>query len=207
MINVVYGALCAMNQTDLKYVIGYSSVSHMGYVILGIAMADRYGLQGAVFQMFAHGIMTALFFALIGYVYESSHTRQIAEISGLMRQTPRVAAGFIIASAASMGLPSTSGFVAELLVYIGIIVKQPLLAALAFIGVVITAAYLVRMMSKVLLGEPSEAISHIADARPLRATPMFILATTIMVVGIFPASMYQTIESGVAPLLAKLAGG
>jgi len=206
-INVVYGALCAMNQTDLKYVIGYSSVSHMGYVILGIAMANRYGLEGAVFQMFAHGIMTALFFALIGYVYESSHTRQIAEISGLMRQTPLVAAGFVIASAASMGLPSTSGFVAELLVYIGIIQKQPILAAIAFVGVVVTAAYLVRMMGRILLGEPSEAISHIGDARPIRVAPMMILATTIMVVGIFPAPVYQTIQSGVAPLLVRLAGG
>jgi len=207
VINVVYGALCAMSQTDMKYVIGYSSVSHMGYVILGIAMANRYGLEGAVFQMFAHGIMTALFFALIGYVYESSHTRQIAEISGLMRQAPLVAAGFIIASAASMGLPSTSGFVAELLVYIGIIVEQPIIAALAFIGVVVTAAYLMRMLGTILLGEPSEAISHISDARPVRVAPMIILATTIMVVGIFPAHLYQTIESGVAPLLMKLAGG
>jgi len=206
-INVVYGAMCAMNQKDMKYVLGYSSVSHMGYVILGIAMANSYSLEGAVFQMFAHGIMTALFFALIGYVYESSHTRQIADISGLMRQTPLVAAGFIIAGAASMGLPSTSGFVAEFLVYIGIIQKAPFIAAVAFVGVVITAAYLVRMLSKILLGEPSEAISHISDARPVRVAPMMILAVTIMLVGIFPASLYTTIQSGVAPLIEKLAGG
>jgi NADH-quinone oxidoreductase subunit M len=206
-INVVYGALCAMSQTDLKYVIGYSSVSHMGYVLLGIAMANRYGLEGATFQMFAHGIMTALFFALIGYVYEKSHTRQIADITGLMRQTPLIAAGFIIASAASMGMPSTSGFVSELLVYVGIILKQPILAAIAFVGVVVTAAYLVRMLTRILLGEPSEAVSHIGDPPFVRVVPMVILATTIMAVGLYPAPMYDTIRTGVLPLLERLAGG
>lgn len=206
-INVVYGALCAMNQTDLKYVIGYSSVSHMGYVLLGLAMADRFGLSGAVFQMFAHGIMTALFFALIGYVYEKSHTRQIAEISGLMKRAPLVAAAFVIAGAASMGLPSTSGFVAELLVYVGIIVRSPLLAAIAFVGVVVTAAYLLRVLGHILLGEPSEAISHLGDPTPLRLAPIGVLAGTIMLVGLFPATMFATITSGIEPLLARLGGG
>jgi NADH-quinone oxidoreductase subunit M len=206
-INVVYGALCAMNQTDLKYVIGYSSVSHMGYVLLGFAMMDRFALEGAVFQMFAHGIMTALFFALIGYVYEKAHTRRIAEIGGLMKRTPLVAAAFIIASAASMGLPSTSGFVAELLVYIGLIMNRPLFAAIAFVGVVVTAAYLLRMLGRILLGEPSEAVEHVRDPRPLRLAPMVILATTIMAVGIYPVWLYDTIRVGVAPLLEKLAGG
>ncbi len=206
-INVVYGALCAMNQTDLKYVIGYSSVSHMGYVLLGLAMLDRFGIEGAVFQMFAHGIMTALFFALIGYVYEKAHTRQIAEISGLMRKTPLVAAAFIIAAAASMGLPSTSGFVAELLVYIGMIQQEPILAVIAFIGVVVTAAYLVRMLGKILLGEPSESVAAISDPRPLRLAPMGMLAVTIMVVGLNPAMLYGTIRAGVIPLVTKLAGG
>lgn len=206
-INVVYGALCAMNQTDLKYVIGYSSVSHMGYVLLGFAMLDRFAIQGAVFQMFAHGIMTALFFALIGYVYEKAHTRQIGDISGLMKRTPLVAAAFVIAAAASMGLPSTSGFVAELLVYIGIIVKNPLIAAIAFVGVVVTAAYLVRMLGRILLGEPSEAVADVSDPRFVRVAPMGILAVTIMVVGIFPAPLYDVIRTGTAPLLERLAGG
>ncbi|HET6352331.1 MAG TPA: NADH-quinone oxidoreductase subunit M [Coriobacteriia bacterium] len=206
-INVVYGALCAMSQTDLKYVIGYSSVSHMGYVILGLSMANRFGLEGAVFQMFAHGIMTALFFALIGYVYEKSHTRQIAEISGLMLRTPVVAATFVIAAAASMGLPSTSGFVAELLVYVGLIGKSPLLAAVAFVGVVVTAAYLIRTLTKILLGKPSEAVEPLVDPRPIRMLPMGILAFTIMGVGLFPGPMYETIRIGVMPILQKLAGG
>ena len=207
VINIVYGAFCAMNQTDLKYVIGYSSVSHMGYVLLGIGIGNQASLTGAGFQMFAHGIMTGLFFALVGYVYEKAHTRQIAEISGLMQRTPLVAACFVIAAASSMGLPSTAGFVAELLVYVGVVSKSVWLAAAAFVGVVVTAAYLLRMLSAILLGEPSEAVAPIEDAPPLRFAPMAILAFIIMAVGLLPGSMYQTITSGVMPILAKLTGG
>ncbi len=206
VINIVYGAFCAMSQTDLKYVIGYSSVSHMGYVLLGIGIGNKYALEGAGFQMFAHGVMTGLFFALIGYVYEQAHTRQIAEISGLMKRTPLVAACFIIAAASSMGLPSTAGFVAELLVYVGTVTKSVWFAAIAFIGVVATAAYLLRVLSAILLGEPSEAVATLDDAPPLRFAPMAILALIIMGVGLFPASMYATVSAGVAPILAKLAG-
>ncbi|MCL2504388.1 MAG: NADH-quinone oxidoreductase subunit M [Coriobacteriia bacterium] len=210
-INVVYGAFCAMSQTDLKYVIGYSSVSHMGYVLLGFSMASgagaQWGLEGAVFQMFAHGMMTALFFALIGYVYEKTHTRKIAEISGLMERTPLVAAGFVVASAASMGIPSTSGFVAELLVYIGLIRTRPVFAAIAFVGVVITAGYLIRMLTSILLGEPSIAVKPLTDPRPLRALPIVMLALTIMAAGIFASPVYDTIASGVLPLVERLTGG
>ena len=207
VINVVYGAFCAMSQTDLKYVIGYSSVSHMGYVILGLAVGDRFGLTGAVFQMFAHGVMTGLFFALIGFIYEQTHTRALADISGLMRRTPLVAACFVIAGASSMGLPSTAGFVAELLVYVGLVIESPWLAAAAFVGVVVTAAYVLRMLSRILLGEPSPAVAPIHDAPPLRFAPMALLAGTIMFVGILPAGLYTLITGSVLPIVAKLAGG
>jgi NADH-quinone oxidoreductase subunit M len=207
VINVVYGAFCAMSQTDLKYVIGYSSVSHMGYVILGLAVGGRFGLSGAAFQMFAHGIMTALFFALIGFIYEQTHTRVIADVSGLMKRTPLVAACFVIAGASSMGLPSTAGFVAELLVYVGLVMQSPWLAAAAFIGVVVTAAYVLRLLSHILLGEPSPAVEPIHDAGPLRFAPMALLAFMIMLVGIFPAPLYSMVTGGVMPIVQKLAGG
>jgi NADH-quinone oxidoreductase subunit M len=207
VINIVYGAFCALNQTDLKYVVGYSSVSHMGYVLLGIGIGNKASLTGAGFQMFAHGIMTGLFFALIGYVYEKAHTRQIADISGLMQRTPLVAACFVIAAASSMGLPSTAGFVAELLVYVGTVQQSVWLTVAAFVGVVVTAAYLLRMLSAILLGEPSAAVAHIDDAPPLRFAPMAILAFIIMAVGLLPGSMYATITSGIMPILEKLTGG
>jgi len=206
-VNVVYGALCAMNQTDLKYVIGYSSVSHMGYVLLGIGVGGMYALTGAVFQMFAHGIMTALFFALVGYVYETTHTRQIAELTGLMRVMPLVSAAFVIAGAASLGLPSTAGFVAELLVYVGLIKTYPLLAAVAFVGVAVTATYVLRMLSRILLGEPQPSYADATDPTFIGRIPILLLATTIMLAGLFPASLIETIQSGLKPLLARLGGG
>lgn len=206
-INVLYGAFCAMQQTDLKYVIGYSSVSHMGYVLLGLATTHRFGFEGAVFQMFAHGVMTALFFTLVGWVYESSHTREIAAISGLAQRMPVVAAAFVVASAASMGMPTTSGFVAELLVYLGIFARSPVLGALVFVGVVITAAYLLRMLSSTLLGDPSPAVEHLSDPRPVRMAPMLVLVGTIMGFGLYPWPLYETIRSATTPLLERVLGG
>jgi NADH-quinone oxidoreductase subunit M len=151
--------------------------------------------------------MTALFFACIGFVYEQTHTREIEKITGLMRRVPLVAACFVIAGASSMGLPSTAGFVSELLVYVGMVTKSPWIAAAAFVGVVATATYVLRLLSRILLGEPSEAVATIHDAPPLRFLPMAILAATIMLVGILPASLYGTVTAGVAPIVTKLLGG
>jgi NADH-quinone oxidoreductase subunit M len=124
-----------------------------------------------------------------------------------MRTVPLVAACFVIAGASSMGLPSTAGFVAELLVYVGLVTQSPWLAAAAFVGVVVTAAYVLRMLSNILLGEPSEAVAPIHDASPLRFAPMVLLAGTIMFVGILPASLYNIITVSIMPIVTKLAGG
>ena len=118
-INVVYGALSAMAQTDLKYVIAYSSVSHMGLVMLGAATLTEAGLNGAVFQMFAHGVMTGLFFALVGLVYEKAHSREIFKMGGFGRVMPGIATAFTVGGLSSLGLPATSGFVAEILTFMG----------------------------------------------------------------------------------------
>src|SRR5207245_9060385 len=118
-LNIVYGALAAMAQRDLKYVIAYSSVSHMGIVMLGAATLTEAGLGGAVFQMFAHGIMTGLFFALVGLVYEKAHSREIARMGGFGRAMPGIATAFTIAGLSSLGLPATAGFVAEFMTFLG----------------------------------------------------------------------------------------
>ncbi len=118
-VNIVYGALSAMAQTDLKYVIAYSSVSHMGVVMLGLATLTEAGLNGSVFQMFAHGIMTGLFFALVGLVYEKAHSREIFKMGGFGRMMPGIATAFTIGGLSSLGLPATAGFVAELLTFLG----------------------------------------------------------------------------------------
>ena len=120
MVNVVYGAFIAMIQTDIKYVIGFSSVSHMGLVSLGFATLTREGMTGAGVQMFSHGVMTALFFAAVGMVYDRAHTRQIPELGGMVKPLPWVAIAFIIGSLVSMGMPGFSGFVAEFPIFMGV---------------------------------------------------------------------------------------
>jgi NADH-quinone oxidoreductase subunit M len=207
VIGIVYGALCAMNQRDLKYLIGYSSVSHMGYVILGLGIGTSYALSGAVFQMFSHGVTTALFFGLVGYIYDRTHTRMIPELSGITQRAPLIAVGFVIAALSSMAFPSTSGFVAELLVYLGTAEKMVWLIPFALVGVIVTAALLLRFLGRSVFGTPSAAVDPISDAPPLAVTPLALLAGAIMFFGIFPASMYDAILDGVKPILLKLAGG
>ncbi|MCD6309981.1 MAG: NADH-quinone oxidoreductase subunit M, partial [Candidatus Eremiobacteraeota bacterium] len=142
IINILYGALCAMVQTDVKYIIAYSSVSHMGIVILGIAALTPMALQGASFQMFSHGVITALLFALAGYLYEKTHTRDITAHGGLGIKIPMLAALFVFAGLATLGLPGLSGFVAELMVFLGSFKIYPVLTILAIFGLVLTAIYI-----------------------------------------------------------------
>lgn len=151
-VNVIYGAISAMGQTDLKYVIGYSSVSHMGYVVMGIATLHPLGVSGAVLQMFSHGIMTALFFAVVGVVYDRLHTRDMLVLDGLAKRMPATAVFFTIAGLTSLGLPGLSGFVAELLVFLGLFQTYPWLGALGIIGAAITAVYILRLLAKVFFG-------------------------------------------------------
>src|ERR1051325_7333657 len=144
-LNVIYGALSAMAQTDLKYVIAYSSVSHMGIVLLGAATLTFNGWNGAVYQMFAHGIMTGLFFALVGLVYERAHTRDIASMGGFARYMPGIAVCFTLAGLSSLGLPGTAGFVAEFLVFLGAYESHHVWWMLpAVLGAFFTAIYVLR---------------------------------------------------------------
>ena len=166
-VNVIYGAISAMGQSDLKYVIGYSSVSHMGYVMMGIATLHPLGLGGAVLQMFSHGVMTALFFAVVGVVYDRTHTRDMLILDGLAKRMGVTAVFFTIAGLTSLGLPGLSGFVAELLVFLGLFQTYPALGVLGVIGAAITAVYILRLLAKVFFGPisalPDEAELHAPD--------------------------------------------
>ena len=134
IINVVYGAVAAMGQRDLKYVVGYSSVSHMGYVLVGFATLNSFGLSGAVLQMFSHGIMTALLFALVGAIYDRAHVRDIGILEGLTKRMGLTSAFFAVAGLTSLGLPGLSGFVAELMVFIGAFRDYPIIGMLGIVG-------------------------------------------------------------------------
>ena len=205
-VNVIYGAWSAMGQTDLKYVIGYSSVSHMGYVLMGIATLHVLGLNGAVLQMFSHGVMTALFFAAVGVIYEKTHTRDIGALNGLAKRMGFTATLFAIAGLASLGLPGLSGFVAELLVFLGLFQTYPVLGILGIIGAAITAVYILRLMARVFFGPLGEEWSDQTDASVREKFSMLALAGFILLVGLFPFPFIRVIESGVTEVLARFGG-
>ncbi len=202
-VNVIYGAWSAIGQNDLKYVIGYSSVSHMGYVLMGIATLNPLGLSGAVLQMFSHGIMTALFFAVVGAVYDRTHTRDIYTLDGLAKRMGFTATMFAIAGLASLGLPGLSGFVAELLVFLGLFQTYPLLGVLGIIGAAITAVYILRLLARVFFGPLGERWEDQTDASGLERVSTLVLAGFILLVGLFPFPFIRVIETGVFEVLAR----
>jgi len=206
-VNVVYGAFIAMVQTDFKYVIGFSSVSHMGLVMLGFATLNREGLTGAGLQMFSHGVMTALFFAVVGMVYDRAHTREIPKLGGFIKPMPLVAVAFIIGGLVSMGMPGLSGFVAEFPIFLGLWQRQPVVALIAAVGIVITAAYIMRVVGRVFFGKmPAEFEGHISPITALDKVALVILAGILILVGVFPAVMAPLVGSGAESILRLLGG-
>ncbi|NQU09223.1 NADH-quinone oxidoreductase subunit M, partial [bacterium] len=173
VIGIIYGAAVALVQKDFKFIIGYSSVSHMGFVLLGMATLNTIGLSGAILQMFSHGIIASLLFAVVGrMVYDRTHTRQLDELGGLARAIPFACVTFVLAGAASMGMPGFSGFWAELQVFIGAFSMSPWLAIGAGLGVVITVAYMLNAIHKVFYAEEEHptpvapAVTQVAQAAP-----------------------------------------
>lgn len=204
-VNIVYGSMIAMVQRDFKFVIGYSSVSHMGFVILGLASMNPIGISGAVLQMFSHGIMTGLFFAIVGrMVYDRTHTRDLNELGGLSIPLPFANFCFIVAGFASMGLPGLSGFIAELQILIGTWQRYPLLAALSGIGIVVTAAYILRVLHKVFYGELNEKLHHIEPITSLERVAGVILVANLILIGLYPTVMVGMIYATVEPLVRGL---
>jgi len=211
VINIAYGAYVAMGQSDLKYVIAYSSVSHMGVVMLGLASANDVGMNGAVMQMFSHGIMTGLFFALVGLVYEKAHTREINAMGGFARRMPGIALAFTIGGLASFGLPGTSGFVAELLVFLGAIKSHlgtypiPLFGIYAIgavLAIVITATYVLRLLQRIFHGPLDEThYGDISDAHTTEWVALVVLGGLLVVFGVWPSPLTNLIGSSLGPLL------
>ena len=202
--NVAYAAFIALAQKDLKYVVGYSSVSHMGYVLIGFAALNVIGINGAVANMFAHGIMSALFFSLIGYVYEKTHTRDIAALGGLAHQMPKVATGIMLAGMASLGLPGLVSFIPEFTIFVGAFQQYPVFALIAIGGIVITALYTLRVLANVLFGPRRSEWDSCQDAKGPELVPLMVLGTVLVVFGIFPGLLMDMVNSGVEPMMALL---
>jgi NADH-quinone oxidoreductase subunit M len=271
VVNVVYGAFIALVQTDFKYVIGFSSVSHMGMVSMGFATLNAVGMSGAALQMFSHGVMTALFFAVVGMVYDRTHTRQIPELGGLAKILPLPALAFIIGGFVSMGLPGFSGFWAEFQIFSGLwkagtltwqlpvpaapgapLFPQflsmfaplaswwtnaltpwwstsftagwnaffgwwpamgsqtwwyPWIGVISVLGVLVTAAYVLRVVRNVFFGPLPKA--EYAELPPINALDKFsivFLSAILIVIGLFPTVIMNMISSGVQSVLTLLGG-
>src|ERR1700761_1627606 len=211
VIGIVYGALVALAQSDFKFVIGYSSVSHMGFVLLGLVTLKQIGVTGAVLQMFSHGVLAGLLFGIVGrIVYERTHTRQLAELETmhLSKRLPFAAWGFAIAGIASMGLPGFSGFVAELQVLVGSWKADPWWTAAAGIGIVFGGAYTWRALQKAFFSDvPPMAHAHehghaLAAITWPEVTGFTLLAATSLLVGLWPRILLDSIEPAVKALLA-----
>jgi NADH-quinone oxidoreductase subunit M len=195
VIGIVYGALAALSQTDLKYVVGYSSVSHMGIVGLGLSTLTVDGLNGAVFQMFAHGIMTALFFSAIGYIYERTHTKMIPELGGLSRIMPVASGYFILAALTAVGVPCLASFWGELMVFIAAFRVYPVGGVFAVGGLVLSALFMLRVVQRAFYGPTNEKFAHLADVSFGLGIPRMILAAVIVLFGFLPSILFDVIES------------
>ncbi|KAB2905889.1 MAG: NADH-quinone oxidoreductase subunit M [Anaerolineae bacterium] len=232
--NIVWGAFIAFRQRDFKYVIGFSSVSHMGLVSLGMATMNITGLTGAGLQMFSHGVMTALFFTCVGLVYEQAHTRDLPSLGGFIYKMPLVGLAFILGGLVSMGMPGLSGFIAEFPILIGVWrgVPEGVAAAtqgdvpyllqnaistssngsyytyiviFAVLGIILTAAYVLRVVGQVFFGEfNEERFPGVKDISVLDRIAILSLMVWLVLLGIFPSMMSDVIESGMQPVVDLL---
>jgi len=211
LIAIVYGAIVALVQPDLKKLVAYSSVSHMGFVTLGIFIFQEQGMQGAIVQMISHGLITGALFLLVGVIYERTHDRLIAKMGGLAAPVPVYAAtlGFFVF--ASAGLPGLAGFVGEFLVLVGAYAYSPWVAAIAALCMILAAAYLLWMFQRVAFGEVSDFLrslgQHLTDMRPVEILTLVPLGTLVVVFGLFPGLLLELVQGTVVSVLYDVGAG
>lgn len=208
-IAIIYGAFTTMMQKDLKYINAYSSVSHCGFVLLGIGMLTQTSITGAVMQMVSHGLMTALFFACIGMIYDRTHTREVARLGGILKMMPFISTVFVIAGLCSLGLPGLSGFIAEVTVFIGSWQRPDtwyrVATILACASIVVTAVYILRAVGSVVMGEiPSASFLTFKDATWNEKMAAGILICGIVAIGVAPFWLYGLITPGTEEIMKNI---
>jgi NADH-quinone oxidoreductase subunit M len=204
VVGIVYGALVAMVQPDMKKLVAYSSVSHLGFVMLGLASMNDIGVTGAVYQMLNHGVSTGALFLLVGMLYERRHTRMIAEFGGLWKQVPVYAVLFLIVTLSSIGLPGLNGFVGEFLILMGAFRYSPVLAAIGTSGVILGAAYMLWMYQRVMFGPLTRRDNkEISDVTLRELVVIMPLIALIFIMGLFPGPFLQKMEASVTATLAR----
>ncbi len=205
VIGIIYGALVAMVQPDLKKLVAYSSVSHLGFVALGIAAANVQGMQGAVYQMLNHGVSTGALFLIVGMLSDRRHTRLIAEFGGLKKVVPKLTTAFLIVTLASIGLPGLNGFVGELLILVGAFRWHPRYAAVAACGVLLSAVYMLWMFQRVNYGPVSnEENAHLPDLSTRERWTLWPAVAMCVVMGVAPMLFLKPIEPAVNRLVEQI---
>lgn len=207
-IAILYGAFATMMQKDFKYINAYSSISHCGFVLLGIGMLTKTAITGAVMQMVSHGLMTALFFAVIGMIYERTHTRQVNEMGGLLKAIPFISTVLFIVGLCSLGLPGLSGFAAEMMVFVGSWERADVFHRVATIAgcmsIVVTAVYILRAIGKVAMGPIKESFEGLTDARWNEKMAAVVLIAGILAIGLMPSWLNDLIKPGAEIIMQKL---
>lgn len=203
VINILYGAVLACVQREFKLVLAYSSISHMGIVLLGIASLEEVGLQGAIFQAVSHGLISALLFLIVGSIYERTNSTHLDDLGGLAKSMPFMSGILLLAGLASLGLPGLSGFVGEFLSFLGLFGSMRIITAIGALGVLLAAVYVLRSILGITYGPLSEKYSNLKDARFIEALPMITLAALIVLLGVYPAILTDVMQHGFNDLLEQ----
>jgi NADH-quinone oxidoreductase subunit M len=203
---ILYGGYMALAQTDLKRLVAYSSVSHMGFVTLGIFSFNNEGVEGAILQMVTHGLTTGAMFLIVGQLYDRTHSREIADYGGLQQRMPRFVAILSLFAVASFGLPTTSNFIGEFLILVGVSYENFVFVALAMGGIVLGAAYMLWMLQRVAFGQPrSEAAGKLTDLNLREMFTVMPLAIAVVAIGVYPGPLLEAMDSSVTYVVERLA--
>jgi len=205
-INILYGAYCAMAQTDMKKLVAYSSVSHMGYVLLGMSAFTEAGINGAVLQMFNHGTITAMMFLCVGVIYDRAHTREINAFGGLGLQMPRYMSVFSLALFAALGLPGLSGFVSEAMIFMGVFPVHRTVAIISALGIIIGAAYVLWMLQRVFLGPKNDKWDDLPEINGREMFTLVPIGLIVILLGVYPMPVLNLMKVTLNNLIKVVAG-
>lgn len=206
VVNLLYGAFLAFIQTDFKMVLAYSSISHMGIVLIGLAALNEAGVQGAIFQVVSHGLISALLFFLVGAFYERTDTSLMENLGGMAKGMP-IASGFLLAGAlASLGLPGMSGFVSEFMAFLGLFEEMPWIAAVGCIGIIMTAVYLLRATLGITYGQSHREFTGLVDLKGVELVPVVVLMALIVLIGVVPSVLSSPLQATLETIMLGLGG-
>jgi NADH-quinone oxidoreductase subunit M len=206
IINLLYGAFLAFIQTDFKKVLAYSSVSHMGIVLIGLGSLNEAGMQGAIFQVVSHGFISALLFFLVGVFYERVPTSIISRLGGLAKAMPAASGCLLAGAMASLGLPGMSGFISEFMAFLGLFKVMPALAAVGTLGIIMTAVYLLRAVLNMTFGKNHQSYEGVTDLKGIEVLPVAILLGFIILIGIYPTILTELIQTSIQSIDQGIGG-